>query len=132
MFSKLALASLAFSAICSALPVYVGAPDVVSGTAWYSSNLNAGSTAVQSGYKCYGGIPSAYPKFSQWLSFNKLWSNNLADITNNNGGNTQIVGWIKSSILSVAQASNVDPRMILAIVLQEVSDHHPTWSIELY
>jgi len=79
---------------------------------------NSGSAATS--YKCFTGQPASFPKMSSWLSFDQLWSINEKVISGSNNGKTEIVDAIKNAITTNAKENNFDPRVVLAIAIQEV------------
>ncbi|KAK3702426.1 hypothetical protein LTR37_014892 [Vermiconidia calcicola] len=94
-----------------------------------SVSLAGSPGASPSKYKTYTGTgkPSeGWPKISAWLSFEDLWSSNLAsrisnscadwDMPNNHPGESAV---IRRAILDQAKATGVDPRFALVIMLQE-------------
>ncbi|KAJ9626945.1 hypothetical protein H2203_003402 [Taxawa tesnikishii (nom. ined.)] len=87
---------------------------------WYSSDYNQGAQPSQTlQYQCYKGDVSKYPSIAQWLSFNELWNINSPHITARNNGNMQYTQNIHDSIMKISQESNVDARVILAMIMQE-------------
>lgn len=97
------------------------------GAATKSVNTAQGSSNVQDGqYKCYSGGPSGYPSSDKWGSFDALWKINqklLSEACTNLGDGAddtqQQIGYIHDGILEVAKDSFVDPRFILAVIMQE-------------
>lgn len=88
----------------------------------------ARSGGTSDSYVVYGGDGSSnagWPTESDWSSFEDLWSANEGimkqscsafDVADNSDGEMKA---IHDSIKSIGQISNVDPRFILAIMLQE-------------
>ena len=97
------------------------------GAATKSPSTTAGVSSVSDGnYKCYSGAASAYPSSDKWGSFDTLWTNNVPLIkescTNLGDGadpTTDQIQDMHDGILQVAGDSFVDPRFILAIIMQE-------------
>ncbi len=86
---------------------------------------SSGTTYVKT-FTGNGEVADGWPNQSEWLSFNVMWNNNLADIlsiscsafsqpNNSPAENNDIM----SAIQSIAGTTGVDERYILAIVLQE-------------
>jgi hypothetical protein len=97
-----------------------------SGAGTNSPDLNTGVSGSDT-YTCYSGGWQSYPDQSKWVSFSSMWNANKAAMTSGCSGlgvtpeNTAgQVGQVYNSILQVSAASLVDPRFILAIILQEV------------
>ncbi|KAJ2982947.1 hypothetical protein NQ176_g1050 [Zarea fungicola] len=73
-----------------------------------------------------GDASAGWPAQSDWASFDSMWTANLNNViskscssfgqANNSPAESAD---LKSAILSVAQSSSIDPRFILAIVMQE-------------
>lgn len=97
---------------------------------WYADPSTA-ATQQQSPnpaqYKCVGPTIDKFPAFKDWLSFQQMW-----DLNNNKDPsiptwtvgavpNTQYAGFVKDAITDVSKKSGVDARIILAIILEEVS-----------
>ena len=77
-------------------------------------------------YKCYSGDWQEYPDKSKWVSFTKMFKDNrammnsgCADLKLEGDSNDQI-DYVHNAIIEVSKASLVDPRFILAIIMQEV------------
>ena len=67
--------------------------------------------------KAYSGPEAAFPAANNWLGFDGLWSlNEGACDAPTNAGKGQL---IKQDVQQVASESGVDPRVILAVILQE-------------
>lgn len=105
----------------SALPFY-SHPFVTSSRAlsWFHGNLRAGKNQPSSSYQCFNGDISKYPALDDWLSFEEMWNVNAPTISATNGGDADIEGYIKDAITAVAKESNVNSRLILAAIMQEV------------
>lgn len=108
----------------SALPFYQH-PSVTSGKglSWFHGNLRAGKNMPSSGYQCYNGDIEKYPGLDDWVSFDEMWKINAPTISSVNGGDAAIEGYIKDAITTVARESNVNSRLILAAIMQEVRPH---------
>jgi hypothetical protein len=91
--------------------------------------LVSGSTAYGDTYTYHtgdGSIADGWPEIVTWGTFAELWESNTAAMSEsceNNGwgadDSTSEIADIKTAIESVASASGVDERFILAIVMQE-------------
>lgn len=87
-----------------------------------------GNPTVSNTYTYYRGPASSFPAESTWISFDRLWTENMEIIRNScvwNGwainNEERYINWMKGSIWSVAEKSGVDQRVILATIIQEVS-----------
>lgn len=69
---------------------------------------------------CHQDRIPQYPSEDCWLPFPRLWSINSDIILSSNGGDTYIQHYVHEAILQVAAESDVDARLILALVMQEV------------
>lgn len=88
---------------------------------WIQKDNTKGPTSPpSSGYQCYHGDVSAYPSNDEWLSFDALWDINKDTILAANEGDADITRYIHDSTLQVAEESNVNARLILAAIMQEV------------
>lgn len=74
---------------------------------------------AQQHYSCYGGELSNYPSVDEWLSWDALWNVNREQVLSSNGGDTYIQHYVQEAILQAERESNVDARLILAILMQE-------------
>lgn len=97
-----------------------------SGAATNSTNLNDGGSGSDT-YTCYSGGRQSYPDHSKWASFSSMWNANkqaMASGCSSLGvspeNTAEQVGEIYNAILQVTATSFVDPRFILAIIMQEV------------
>lgn len=91
--------------------------------------LVSGSTAFADSYTYYkgdGSTAAGWPTIDSWGSWAQLWEANSAIMGETCGWNgwgaddsATEISYIKSAIQSVASASGVDERFILAIVMQE-------------
>lgn len=70
-------------------------------------------------YRCYAGDLQNYPSPAEWLSWDMLWDLNREQILSSNRGDTYLQHYVQESILQVARDADVDPRFILAVVMQE-------------
>ena len=70
-------------------------------------------------YSCAGPNMNDYPKPSQWLGFDQLWTINEPLIKQKNKG-ANYGDFIKKAIQSVSTESKIDSRLILVIIMQEV------------
>lgn len=71
-------------------------------------------------YQCFNGDISKYPSLDDWLSFEEMWKINAPTIASVNNGDKNIQTYIKDAITTVAKESNVNSRLILAAIMQEV------------
>lgn len=90
-------------------------------SSWYQDDPTIGKTSPEQKYQCFHGNVASYPKKSEWLSFNAMWDQNSGTIASKNDGDQRIVGYIREAIAQVASDSQVDARLILAVMMQEVS-----------
>lgn len=93
------------------------------GLAWYSSSLNNGAAAKSdpSSYTCYSGPASNFPPMSSWTSFNAMWSIMAADALTPIGDSPKEQKLMLQAIKTVSKQAKVDPRIILAVIVGEVS-----------
>ncbi|KAL9095826.1 MAG: hypothetical protein Q9165_001823 [Trypethelium subeluteriae] len=70
-------------------------------------------------YQCFGQKGLAYPKATQFISFDSMWDANKADVAGSNGGDQGAANSIKNAILEVSKKTNMYPQYTLAIVMQE-------------
>lgn len=87
---------------------------------WFQNNLEAGQNTPAGTYQCFHGDVRSYPKVDDWLNFDALWDTNQPQILSINGGDTYIEHYIKEAVLQVAGESQVNARLILAAIMQEV------------
>ena len=87
---------------------------------WFQNNLEAGQNTPTGNYQCFHGDVRRYPKIDDWLNFDALWDINQPQILSSNGGDTYIEHYIKEAVLQVAGESQVNARLILAAIMQEV------------
>jgi len=71
-------------------------------------------------YKCFDGERSKYPQADDWHSFEALWKINQPFILSRNGGDTYVEHYIHEAIIDVSVEKEVDPRFVLAAVMQVV------------
>jgi glucan 1,3-beta-glucosidase len=92
-----------------------------SGLNWYDptfSDGNAGYADPQY-YYCFSGPAANFPPFENWMNFNDMFDlNQNTNMVYEEDGPTQ--GDIYNAITEISQASLVDARLILAVVMQEV------------
>ncbi|TQS32969.1 hypothetical protein Golomagni_06702 [Golovinomyces magnicellulatus] len=94
-----------------------------------ATNPSSGGSAGKSYMKTFlgtGNPSQGWPQLSQWSSFNSMWTANLGSIISQScagfgqaNNSPQESADLKSAIQSVGQESGVDPRFILAVVMQE-------------
>ncbi|KKO99572.1 polysaccharide deacetylase family protein [Trichoderma harzianum] len=101
------------------------------GTGSGSSGSGGGSGAITCTSKQFftgdGSTAAGWPAESAWASFDNIWNANVNNINNacqNNGwgvpnNSAQETSDLHAAILSIASASGVDSRYILATVIQE-------------
>lgn len=83
--------------------------------------LDSGVTGSDT-FQCYSGKAENFPTSEKWVSFNSMWKSNAAKIQSGCKANTPTqTEYIHDAILKVAKASLIDPRVGLAVVMQEVS-----------
>lgn len=96
--------------------------------AWYRrSSLSVAKAAVENppGYECFHG--ANYPGVNDWESFGTLWNINLPALRlHNSAADNQI---LRNKILDIAAETKTDARIILGIIMQEVSFHFTPTSI---
>jgi flagellum-specific peptidoglycan hydrolase FlgJ len=66
------------------------------------------------------GRLSDFPLHSQWMNFVDMFNLNKQYSMSDSGSSGEQIGEIWNAILQVSQESKVDPRLILAVVIQEV------------
>ena len=94
---------------------------------WYSSNTTSGSSSPATSYQCFGGILGDYPTMDKWLNFDTLWKNDKdLMIAANTPAYSQAdaaryIDMMHDSIVQVANDTLLDARIILAVMLEEVS-----------
>jgi hypothetical protein len=119
---------LAAASTCAALPAlkirapYGDVSEVSTIQQWYSSDLTDGQPIPpnpSSQYKCFDGAKvSEWPAFSEWLSFNAMWQNNLPQLQQSNSPSE--IQDMKTAITGISKATKMDARLIFAIIMQEV------------
>lgn len=70
-------------------------------------------------YQCFERNIANYPPPTHWLSFADMWNINREQILSSNGGNTYLQHYIHQAILKVSKESNLDARLILALIMGE-------------
>lgn len=103
-----------------------GAAQVTKSLAVHNLDLNKGSAVrdVYSTFQGDGSLSSHWPAKSQWVSFNAMWNHVQSGLGGNCAGgvksnSAQETKDIRDAILQVSAKSLIDPRFVLAIVLQE-------------
>ncbi|KAL3484993.1 pectate lyase superfamily protein-domain-containing protein [Aspergillus germanicus] len=92
------------------------------GLNWYSSSLTDGAAAYQDPeyYYCFGGPAANFPPFANWMGFTEMFDlNQQTSMALVESGPIQ--GDIWDAIVAVSADARVDPRLILAVVMQESS-----------
>ncbi|KAM3423963.1 hypothetical protein BST61_g1356 [Cercospora zeina] len=72
-------------------------------------------------YQGDGTVGAGWPDKSDWKSFDDLWNANHAVYLTKTPNHAEETTDLHASILSISQSTSVDPRFILATVLQESS-----------
>ncbi|KAF2814726.1 uncharacterized protein BDZ99DRAFT_408085 [Mytilinidion resinicola] len=110
-----------------AYPTAWGVLEVVSNTValnWYSSNFDKGGPApasekTASFYNCKGPQISDFPSFDEWISFNDMWQINEPILKLSNPDHPNLIPTIREKIELVSTSTQVDARLILAIIMEE-------------
>lgn len=90
------------------------------GLNWYQSDFNTGNSGYDDHqyYYCFNGPASNFPPFQNWMNFYDMFDRNQQDsMAQEESGPIQ--GQIYNAIVQISQASNVDARFILAVIMQE-------------
>lgn len=118
------VAATSAAATSAAAPSTPAAPSAsASSTSTSSGGWGKGNTYTF--YSGSGATSAGWPSMGEWASFESLWTANEPTIaiscTQFGAANpsTQEISDIKSAIMSVGASSGVDPRFILAIMMQE-------------
>jgi glucan 1,3-beta-glucosidase len=91
------------------------------GFSWYDPTFTDGNAgyADPQYYYCFNGPASNFPPFQNWMNFYDMFDlNQKTSMASEEQGPIQ--GDIYNAIVELSQASLVDARLILAIVMQEV------------
>jgi len=93
------------------------------GLAWYDGCQSHGTKGLSTAtsYTCYSGPASKFPKITQWMNFKDMFALQKEGNFKVNGNTADQTNMIYQSILAVAETSKVDPRVILAQMIQESS-----------
>ncbi|KAK5136230.1 hypothetical protein LTR08_003837 [Meristemomyces frigidus] len=75
---------------------------------------------LTSNYQCFHD-PDVDLSPQTWLSFANMWRINEPTILSKNGGDTYIKHYIHEAVAYVADESAVDARLILALMMQEMT-----------
>ncbi|KAL1305286.1 hypothetical protein AAFC00_002192 [Neodothiora populina] len=115
------------SGASSTLTSSAGSPTTKTTSA--STVTSATSTSSVVPYKMYTGngtVAAGWPSQAQWKSFDALWTLNLPNMRQSCENNWAVpndsdseLGALKAAILDIGTAQGVDPRFILAIIMQE-------------
>ncbi|KAL3471491.1 pectate lyase superfamily protein-domain-containing protein [Aspergillus californicus] len=92
------------------------------GLNWYSSSLTDGTAAYEDPeyYYCFGGPAANFPPFDDWMGFTEMFElNQETSMALVESGPIQ--GYIWNAIVAVSADAKVDPRLVLAVVMQESS-----------
>ncbi|KAK0366552.1 hypothetical protein LTR91_020917 [Friedmanniomyces endolithicus] len=73
-------------------------------------------------YQCFDGTRTGDPSTAtaRWLPFDQLWTLNEPTILSKNGGDTYVTHFIRAAIEQVSCDDEIDPALVLAIVMQEI------------
>ncbi|KEF51450.1 uncharacterized protein A1O9_12367 [Exophiala aquamarina CBS 119918] len=104
-----------------------GFSQVTDSLAVHNFNPDEGSQLLVDFYRTYqgdGSLQSGWPAKSQWLSFNRMWDHVQSGLGEFCVGGVQSTTAqekqdIRDSILNVSADALIDPRFVLAVVLQE-------------
>ncbi|KAH3147357.1 hypothetical protein KXW18_005344 [Aspergillus fumigatus] len=99
-----------------------GAAVTGNGLNWYSSSLTSGAAGYQDPeyYYCFRGSAANFPPIQNWMGFTAMFDlNQQTSMALVESGPIQ--GAIWNAIVEVSAAAKVDPRLILAVVMQESS-----------
>jgi hypothetical protein len=126
-FELLLLAAGALSLQTTALPSNRGDTDAAKDILQldHSQHHRPASTGIR--YQSFQEDSEQVLMPIDWLSYDELWRINRPAIISGNGGNTYIEFYIKDAIEKVSKESTVDARLLLLIMMQEVSrsQHYP-------
>lgn len=90
-------------------------------TFFNSAGTGPAGPTTQPSYICFSGPASNFPPFSSWIDFEDMWNINVVNQLNFFPDDTAAIqADIKASILSVSAQSQVDSRLILGVIMQEV------------
>jgi len=93
-----------------------------------SNNMTDGSTSINNPfvYQMYPGTSETFPSSSEWLAFDTMFEANRPIMLQSCGWNNwgpdnsnHLVNYIKTYIEDVSRDSHIDPRAILAVIMQE-------------
>lgn len=98
-----------------------GAVTSAGGLSWYSANTAEGTTGQSdpSSYTCYSGPASNFPAMDTWISFENMWALQVADALTPIGDTAIEQAAILHGIQKISASSLVDPRVILAVIVDE-------------
>ena len=119
-FELLLLFALAISAWATPMFNFNGLP-----SPQYQFNLTPNPHSPANHYQCFddGTRATAYPLPDDWLPFETLWKKNQPAILSRNGGDTYVEHYLLEAIEQSSQKHKLDPRLVLAAVLQVVRPH---------
>ena len=108
-------------------PQPTGIPQVTGNLALPNVGQSINETTAENGYHFLSGDGSyadGWPDVSDWLSFDKMWDNLQPSFGQNCIGNVQgntpdETTQVKAAITFIGNLTYVDPRFILAVVMQE-------------
>jgi hypothetical protein len=121
-----------YSALLALLPLALAAPTSLiirqgfgsaTGNAanFFSPDFSAGSKGDSpSTYVCFRGNADQFPHFSTWMNFNDAFNRQQQANLGPVGDSGPEQGAIYNAIVEVSKAAQVDARVILAIIIQEV------------
>lgn len=90
--------------------------------AFYDPNLDDGTQGrdpPSGGYECFAGPAGNFPLMSTWATFNTMWTVLSRDEFSGTHDTADQIAQIRTAIVSVSQVAEVDPRIILAVVMVE-------------
>ena len=76
-------------------------------------------------YNCYSGPAVNFPAHSTWMNFDQMFNRNQQYSLVVAGDTSPEQMAIYNAIVSVSQQAKVDPRVILAVIIQEASRISP-------
>lgn len=95
---------------------------IPNGLKWYNPSLTTGNKpyANPKYYYCFRGIKENFPPITNWMKFSEMFVfNQKTTLVHFDSGPEQ--GAIYDAILQVSREAKVDARLILAVIMQEVS-----------
>ena len=83
------------------------------------STTSASNSNTFDSYQCFGGEVEAYPSPTQWMTFDALYAMNEPTLKLSNSDDLN--KHIHDAIIQVSEESEVDARLIFALIMQEVN-----------